>query len=346
MLGEAAEQLSGEEHPLLPAVFKYEGWNSVFALVAIFCCAIGDYAALRSQISIVDRASGMENDQDGQVEGGAFSGLANCHHHPHGHGSGTDSGASTSSVSSHARGNRLRAPKVTGSDISMDRSPSSSSSSTTTIRSGLLANQDSEMMENGDGKQVLGDSLRALEAGRKQSSFRGGEMSEEEESVAAKIRKIRVMTLEAGILVHSVLIGLDLGLQSGSAYTALLSAITFHQFFEGFALSQILIEAEFHSFLVVALATTFYALTTPIGIAIGIGVRQTFDTGSVTACLTLGILDSLSGGILIYIGLTTLLANWIVNNEELARAPVTAPVVAFSGLAIGLAIMAVLGIWA
>lgn len=46
-----------------------------------------------------------------------------------------------------------------------------------------------------------------------------------------------------------------------------------------------------------------YGLTTPIGIAIGLGVRQSYNPGSTTASIVSGILDSLSAGILMYTGL-------------------------------------------
>lgn len=156
----------------------------------------------------------------------------------------------------------------------------------------------------------------------------------------------RVITLEAGILIHSVLIGLDLGLQSGSDYITLLIAIVFHQFFEGFALSQVLIEAQFDTIWPVIWAVAFYSVTTPVGIAIGIGTRQVLNEGSVASAITMGILDSISGGILIYIGLMTLMANWILNNKFLVKAHWSGPVAAFGGLCIGLAIMAFIGIWA
>jgi len=158
--------------------------------------------------------------------------------------------------------------------------------------------------------------------------------------------KWRVVTLESGILVHSVLIGLDMGMQSGSTYDALLIAIAFHQFFEGFALSQILIEARLGAMWILVMAVAFYAITTPVGIAAGIGVHSFYDEGSVSACLTMGILDSVAGGILIYMGLTSLLSTWIVNSASLARAHYSRPLVAFIGLAVGMISMAVVGKWA
>jgi zinc transporter 1/2/3 len=46
-----------------------------------------------------------------------------------------------------------------------------------------------------------------------------------------------------------------------------------------------------------------YGLTTPIGIATGLGVRSTYNPGSTTASIVSGVMDSLSAGILIYTGL-------------------------------------------
>ena len=50
-------------------------------------------------------------------------------------------------------------------------------------------------------------------------------------------------------------------------------------------------------------AAILYGLTTPIGIAAGLGVRTTYNPGSTTASIVSGVLDSLSAGILIYTGM-------------------------------------------
>lgn len=44
----------------------------------------------------------------------------------------------------------------------------------------------------------------------------------------------------------------------------------------------------------------FYSLTTPLGIAIGIGINESFMPNSTQALLALGIIDALAAGILIY----------------------------------------------
>lgn len=51
------------------------------------------------------------------------------------------------------------------------------------------------------------------------------------------------------------------------------------------------------------LAAILYGLTTPIGIAAGLGVRTTYNPNSNTANIVSGVLDSFSSGILLYTGL-------------------------------------------
>lgn len=46
-----------------------------------------------------------------------------------------------------------------------------------------------------------------------------------------------------------------------------------------------------------------YAITTPVGIAAGLGIRNTYNPNSTTASIVSGVMDSLSGGILLYTGL-------------------------------------------
>jgi len=46
-----------------------------------------------------------------------------------------------------------------------------------------------------------------------------------------------------------------------------------------------------------------FGLTTPVGIAAGLGVRATYNPGTATASIVTGVLDSLSAGILIYTAL-------------------------------------------
>lgn len=62
------------------------------------------------------------------------------------------------------------------------------------------------------------------------------------------------------------------------------------------------------------------ACVTPIGMAIGLGVRHSYQGNSVTALVTSGILDSISAGILLWTGLVELLAHEFLFSEEMREA--------------------------
>jgi len=108
-----------------------------------------------------------------------------------------------------------------------------------------------------------------------------------------KERQLSVYLLEIGIFSHSVLIGITLG-TARSEFTTLLIALCFHQFFEGMALSAVLVESATRQEKF-KLVNFLYCLTTPIGICIGIGAHSLYNDNSVTSILVQGILDSLSG---------------------------------------------------
>ncbi|OQS03929.1 Zinc (Zn2)-Iron (Fe2) Permease (ZIP) Family [Thraustotheca clavata] len=128
-------------------------------------------------------------------------------------------------------------------------------------------------------------------------------------------RKISVLIFELGVAIHSVIIGLNLGVASGTTFTTLLTAICFHQFFEGVAVgsSALLAFDEMKSTLVTIVGFT---LTTPVGIVIGIGISTTYSSTSTSALWVQGCLDALAGGILLYTGIVELLTNQYTNNPE------------------------------
>lgn len=51
------------------------------------------------------------------------------------------------------------------------------------------------------------------------------------------------------------------------------------------------------------LGACLYGITTPVGVAAGLGVRASYNPDSTTASIVSGILDAFSAGILIYTGL-------------------------------------------
>ncbi|TYJ32578.1 hypothetical protein E1A91_A05G045000v1 [Gossypium mustelinum] len=114
--------------------------------------------------------------------------------------------------------------------------------------------------------------------------------------------------LELGIVSHSVIIGLSLGVsQSPCTVRPLIAALSFHQFFEGFALGGCISQAQFKT-LSAAIMACFFAITTPVGIVIGTAIASSYNPYSPAGLLTEGILDSLSAGILVYMALVDLIA--------------------------------------
>jgi zinc transporter 1/2/3 len=156
---------------------------------------------------------------------------------------------------------------------------------------------------------------------------------------------LMITILELGILIHSVVIGLSLGVSTGDTYTTLLIAICFHQLFEGMALGA-LIGATSAGLLKKAVMCLFYPLTTPLGMAIGIAVRESYNENSTGLILFQGITGSLSSGILMYNTYCNLLGEEINQNGEFLGFKTGWKVANYGMLYLGAASMAVIGNWA
>jgi zinc transporter 1/2/3 len=85
------------------------------------------------------------------------------------------------------------------------------------------------------------------------------------------------LVLEFGIGIHSVLIGIALGIATDE-FVPLLIAICFHQFFEGLALSAVMLSIAYKRAWTAIAFLVGYVLSTPIGIVIGIILRQACRT--------------------------------------------------------------------
>lgn len=159
--------------------------------------------------------------------------------------------------------------------------------------------------------------------------------------------KLFVTVMEAGIIFHSVLIGLTLVVAGDSFYKTLLIVIVFHQFFEGLALGSriaLLPGAIFpHKFLM----ASAFALITPIGMAIGIGVLNTFNGNNPATVITFGTLDALSAGVLVWVGVVDMWArDWVIEGGELLTSGLLKTLGAGLALICGMILMGVLGKWA
>ncbi|KAF9549435.1 high-affinity Zn(2+) transporter zrt1 [Mortierella hygrophila] len=156
-------------------------------------------------------------------------------------------------------------------------------------------------------------------------------------------RRISTYILEAGIAAHSVIIGVSLGVSTGSEFTGLLIALVFHQFFEGFALGARIADLAFDTTYTHYILALIFSLTTPTGVAIGIGISSSYSANSKSSLLVEGIFDSISTGILLYMGYVNLLAIEFNLNGEIRKQSKKIKSLCFLALWAGAAVMAIIG---
>jgi zinc transporter 1/2/3 len=140
------------------------------------------------------------------------------------------------------------------------------------------------------------------------------------------------------------MIGVTLGASSGAGWTTLFIVICFHQFFEGAALGARIALLFWISRLRAILMSLGFILITPIGIGIGIGVRQVFSQNGKASLLSVGILNAISAGILLYTAFKLLAHDFV--DGPLRHAPASKVGPAIGALVVGLIGMSVLGKWA
>ncbi len=160
--------------------------------------------------------------------------------------------------------------------------------------------------------------------------------------------RVSTYLLEFGVALHSVLIGVALGTTDSLNFVALFIALCFHQFFEAIALGAQIERLDNKSLIPAIAMIIFFALTTPVGIAIGIGIHSgTYNPKSVVALMVNGVLDSVSAGILIYVALVNLMAGEMgVHAHGFFALKKRFKFLYFGALYLGAAAMAVIGRWA
>jgi zinc transporter 1/2/3 len=165
------------------------------------------------------------------------------------------------------------------------------------------------------------------------------------ESYAAQMTAVFI--LEFGVVFHSIFIGLTLAV-AGAEFKTLYVVLVFHQTFEGLGLGTRLAAAPWprSKKLTPYFLGAGYAISTPIAIAIGLGVRQTYPPGSQTTLIVNGVFDSISAGILIYTGLVELMAHEFMFSPTMQRARIGTVLSAFGMMCAGAGLMALLGKWA
>lgn len=230
------------------------------------------------------------------------------------------------------------------------------------MKYGVSAEQDIQAMITTDGPNhphtahVHSDTSNTEDAGngnieRNEKQFaatsgkRDVELQEAYEKMAFRQQIAAFLILEFGVIFHSVVIGLNLGVV-GDEFSTLYPVLVFHQSFEGLGIGARMSAIPFpkKSWLPWLLCLA-YGLTTPIAIAIGLGLRTTYEPESYTANVVSGVLDSMSAGILIWTGLVELIARDFLFDPHRTRDNKRLILMVVYTL-LGAGLMALLGKWA
>ena len=89
-----------------------------------------------------------------------------------------------------------------------------------------------------------------------------------------------------------------------------------------------------------------YGLTTPIGQAIGLATHTLYSPQSQTGLLMVGIMNSISSGLLVFAGLVELLAEDFLSDESWRELRGKRRIVACVFVGLGAMGMAIVGAWA
>ena len=191
----------------------------------------------------------------------------------------------------------------------------------------------------------LVNGTRRVRNARYEGSERGSDLNTHQQQQKLLLQ---CLLLEAGILFHSVFIGMALSVSTGPAFIVLLIAISFHQTFEGLALGSRI--AAITSFppsspkpWLMALA---YGTTTPIGQAIGLGVHNLYDPAGQFGLLTVGVMNAISSGLLLFAGLVELLAEDFLSDRSYEVLRDRRRLEACGAVVAGAFLMALVGAWA
>lgn len=161
---------------------------------------------------------------------------------------------------------------------------------------------------------------------------------------------LQCLLLEAGILFHSIFIGMAVSVATGTAFVVLLVAISFHQTFEGFALGS-RIAALIPSLFPPSsprpwLMCLAYGATTPIGQALGIWLHSLYDPQSEAGLLMVGITNAVSSGLLLFAGLVQLIAEDFLSDRSYESLKGGRRIEACLAVGLGGLLMAAVGAWA
>jgi zinc transporter 1/2/3 len=131
--------------------------------------------------------------------------------------------------------------------------------------------------------------------------------------------EIVIRSMEAGCIVHSLILGLALGLETDfNTLVILLTVFSVHQLLEGLALGYLISGIKSSLEKICAIVLTMISM--PLGVAIGLLVSAFGDVssanataGPITACMS-----SIAGGLLLYTTLTNFTGEDVKRSDVLA----------------------------
>jgi len=165
-----------------------------------------------------------------------------------------------------------------------------------------------------------------------------------ESTQSRKRQVVGILVLQMGIMIHSLVIGLTISITSGSEFTSLVTAITFHQLFEGLSLGTRIATLPTSSRSLQSMLAISFAFTVPIGIMIGL-CTLSGNNDAAKMKLIQGLMAAISAGMLIYAACVEMLAGDFIMDPALWKSGIGKQFVAVSSLIVGAGAMSVVGLW-
>ncbi|KAI0839971.1 Zinc/iron permease [Hypoxylon sp. FL0890] len=157
---------------------------------------------------------------------------------------------------------------------------------------------------------------------------------------------MNITLLEGGILFHSVFVGMTVSITI-EGFVILLIAILFHQMFEGLGLGSRIAAVPYPKGSIRPWLLVFaFGTTAPIGQAIGLAARNTYDPNSAFGLIIVGVFNSISSGLLIYAALVDLLAEDFLSEESRHTLTMKDKKIAFLYVLLGATGMSIVGAFA
>ncbi|KAI0482076.1 Zinc/iron permease [Xylariaceae sp. FL0804] len=161
-----------------------------------------------------------------------------------------------------------------------------------------------------------------------------------------KRMSMNITLLEGGILFHSVFVGMTVSITI-EGFVILLVAILFHQMFEGLGLGSRIAAVPYPKGSLRPWLLVFaFGTTAPLGQAIGLITRNTYDPNSAFGLIIVGIFNSISSGLLIYAALVDLLAEDFLSEESNHTLTMKKKKIAFCWVLLGALGMSIVGAFA